>query len=151
MNNTETHEWEGKTYTVRQLAKKLGVREATLRSRIRRRNTLEEAIHFVPEKRNGTEPKKYELYGRMVTIKEAAVITGVSQVCLRNRVSKGLTLEAAVEYVPGDASNGGHGNEEYEMLCAGKSLSTYRKPGDRPQYLEDMRDRARRALQENRI
>jgi hypothetical protein len=76
----------------RAAARRFGIHEATLRSRMRRGLSLDEAIALGKRGRGNksskprVQPKLYDVNGEMMTIKQAAICYGVSQTSLRRRI-----------------------------------------------------------------
>lgn len=89
--------YNGKQYTLKQLADLANCSEAAIKGRIKKSGySIEEAIDkdFLI---NHSKAKLYEYKGKQYTIKELAELSGHSIIALRHRLDKGLSVKEAVE------------------------------------------------------
>lgn len=104
--NVATYTVHGKDMTVSQMAEASGLSHVAIRKRLARGMSPEEAMRpptsrwgtaFVQKKgRTHRNKKHYTIDGVDLTFDEAARLAGVTVTALRNRISRGMTLEQAV-------------------------------------------------------
>ena len=86
--------WEGVGYSLKDLAKAVGLERLTLHKRLKAGWSLEKAVLTSSD---GTSRRHTHLLGeRLVTLDEAVFLTGFSKLTLKERMRKGRTLEEAV-------------------------------------------------------
>ena len=88
------YSYEGTEYTLAELTKMTGISEDTIRHRVQRGKSTEQAIALGISKRDGGV---YEYRGRMMSVHEISRATGISPKMIWERVHSGWSLEEAAE------------------------------------------------------
>lgn len=92
-------EWEGEEYTLPELARKFGMAWQTLRYRLEKGLSLEEALDS-----RRLEKKRTTRSGESDTIRGWADRTGIDAHIIRRRIEQGWSVDDAVEVTPRDRS-----------------------------------------------
>lgn len=99
--STSCIEHKGKTLTVRDWAKEIGMHYNSLLSRLNSGMSIESAIETpVNIKRQNSgkaSSKKYEYNGKLYTMSELSEMSGICDITLLDRIRKGWSIKSAVE------------------------------------------------------
>lgn len=91
---TRVLEWEGVTYSLKDLAKHVGLERLTLHARLRSGWPLDKALTTPDD--GSSRKKRYEVSGVSLTLDEISKIYGISKFTLRTRLASGKTMDEAV-------------------------------------------------------
>lgn len=103
-DNTRTVMYKGETYTLYQLAKKVGIDYKLLWERLRKGMSVEEAV-TTPVRKSGPAPQRYTIDGESYTVAELSKKYNISTPTLRVRIRSGMSIEEAITCPDGRKGN----------------------------------------------
>lgn len=100
-SSTSCIEYKGKTLTVREWAKEIGMHYSSLLGRLNSGMSIELAIetpiNINRQKGRRLSSKKYEYNGKLYTISELSEMSGISDNTLFSRFERGMSVKSAIE------------------------------------------------------